>query len=192
MTTATEASVEHVPFKVRISKMGIADLREIASEEFGLNIDEKLKKEVVIDQLLRIYEEKTFSARSLNEKSAALFLTSDPNERMISVKFLPLDFSNAPIEFCYDGGHGIRDPKNPKKNPKGLSKVPRFKLIPGEIYKLPIVVIRHLESRTYRDSKPVFDPVSGMITGNIPVIKPRFMLQVVLTDDQLRELGTDL
>ncbi len=188
METATQAVGQ--TFRERITTLGIKELREIASEEFSLNVDEKLKKDVVIDQLIRIYEEKTSSARTLNEKSAALFLSADPNEKLVSVKFLPLDFPNASVKFVYDGGLGIRDAKNPKKNPKGLSRAARFNLIPSEVYKLPIRVIKHLEGLVYRDSKPIHDPVTGMITGNIPIIKPRFMLQVILSDEQMREMGT--
>ena len=71
--------------------------QSIADEEFGLTVDEKLKKEVIIDQLIRISEERSSEARTLNEQAAALFLSADPNERLINVKFLPQDFTNASI-----------------------------------------------------------------------------------------------
>lgn len=195
MENTVTQTVEYVPFRERIAMLNVKELRSIASEEFGLNIDEKLKKEIIIDQLIRIHEEKTASAKNLNEKSAALFISADKDERLVSVKFLNLEFPTASEEFCNDGGLGIRGTKNPKprlKPPYRLSKMPRFKLIPGEVYKLPIRIIRVLESLTYRDSKPIYDPVTGMITGNIPIIKPRFMLQVVLSDKQMQEMGTAL
>ena len=189
METATKA-IENVPFRDRIAKLSAKELRELADKEFALKVDEKLKKDVIIDQLIRIHEETASSARTLNEQSAALFISADKNERLVNIKFLPLDFPNAVVEFANDGGKGLRDSKNPKKNPTGLSKMPRFKLIPGEVYALPITIIRRLEKLVYRDSKPTYDPVTGMITGNMPIIKPRFMLQVVLSDEQMREMGT--
>jgi len=189
METGTQP-VENVSFKERISKLGIKELRDIAQEEFGLSVDEKLKKDVVVDQLIRVYEDKVTSAKTLNEQSAALFTIADPKERLVRVKFRPLDFPNAVEEFMCDGGLGIRDPKNPKKNPNGLSKMARFKLVPNEIYNLPVRIIRHLESKTFRDSKPIYDDNTGMIVGNKPIIKPRFMLQVILSDEAMRDMGT--
>ncbi len=191
MDTATKA-IEHVPFKERIAKLGLKELREVANVEFGLVVDEKLKIEVVKDQLLRIYEQNTSDAKTLNEQSAMLFEGVGANGKVVPVKFLPQDFPNAPVNFSNDCGFGIRDPKNPKRNPTGLSKVPVFKLIPGEVYNLPICVIRMLEGKTFRDSKPTYDLETGMINGNRPVIKPRFMLPVVLSDDAMREMGTNL
>ena len=191
MDTATKA-IENVPFRDRIAKLDKPALIAIADEEFSLKVDEKLTKVVIIDQLIRIYEETANSARTLNEKSAALFLSADKTERLVDVKFLPLDFPNAVVEFANDGGLGLRDPKNPKRNPNGLSKMPRFKLIPGEVYALPIRIIRALEKLIYTGSKPITDTNTGMITGNMPVIKPRFMLTPVLSDEQMREMGTTL
>ena len=193
-TTATQA-VEHVSFKDRISKMNEQQLRDLATDEFSVNIDGQLKKEAITKFLLEAYENSRTAAESLNRDSAQLFLDRDEDEPIIQTKFMPLDFPNAPVEFAYDGGDGVTGKGSPKLKPgqkKRLRQMPRFTLIPGETYKLPLSVIKHLEGLTYRDSKPVHDPVSGMITGNIPVIKPRFMLQTILTDAQLSEMSTTL
>ncbi len=195
METATKA-IENVPFRDRIAKLDESALRTLADEEFGLTIDGQLKKEAIVKQLVKIYEETTNAARTLNEQSAMLFLEADENERLIAVKFMPLDFPNAPVDFSNDGGLGLRGKKlgkGQKKPPnwdKGLRKMPVFKFIPGETYKLPIRLIKILEDLTFRGSKPQHDPVTGMISGNMPVIKPRFMLTPVLSDEQMREMGT--
>ena len=189
METSTQEAVQHVPFEERIKKLGKNELIAIAAEEFNLNIDDKLTKEVIRDQLIRCHEDQANSARSMNEKAASLFLQADKKEKLVSVKFLPQDFAHASVEFTNDGGHGIKDKRNPGRNPNGLLEMPRFLLIPGEVYKLPICIIKRLEGLTYRDSKPVFGE-AGMITGNIPILKARFLLQVQYSDDQLREMGT--
>lgn len=192
--TATQA-VEHVSFKDRISAMDEPQLRELASEEFNVTIDGQLKKDAIVKYLLDVYENTRKEAATLNKDSAQLFLDRNKDEPIIQIKFMPLDFPHAPVEFAYDGGYGVTGKGSPKLKPgqpKRLRQMPRFKFIPAEMYKLPLVVVKHLESLTYRDSKPKHDPVTGMIIGNIPIIKPRFMLQPVLTEDQLREMSTTL
>jgi len=190
MTDTATKAVEHTSFQDRIKAMDEAQLRKLASEEFNVTIDGQLKKDSIVDFLLKTYEVKRQQATILNKESAQLFLDANPNEPIIQVKFMPLDFPHAPIEFFNDGGLGIRGIKNKKKS--SLKRLPRFKLVPGETYKLPLLVIKYLEKLTYRDSKPVHDPNTGMITGNIPVIKPRFLLQVILSEEQLQEMSTTL
>ncbi len=185
--TATKA-IEHVPFADRIKNMTGKQLREMASEEFALDVAETVKPAAIREQLLRVYEQRTMEAKTLNEQAAQIFLNANPDEKVVSVKFLPLDFPHAVVDFSNDCGFGIRGPNNET----GLSKMPVFKLIPGEVYQLPVCVIRMLETKTFRDSKPTFDPVTGMIIGNTPIIKPRFMLQMVMSDEQMRAMGTTL
>ncbi len=191
MEQTSAKDVSYVTFADRLNSKDLTkkDLIAIGDKEFNVNIAESMQKSVVIDQLLRLYEETCNKARNMNEKSAALFLNADKNEKVVPVRFLPQDFAHASVECTPDCGKGIRDPKNPGRNPKGLSELPRFKLIPSEVYSLPICVIRFLESLTYRDSKPKYN-ADGFIEGNVPISKPRFILQIQYSDDQLRSMGT--
>ncbi len=188
-TSAQEVSYMTFADRLKNPDLTKKDLIALGEQEFNVNIAETMKKPVIIDQLLRIHEETCNKARNMNEKAAALFLNADENEKVVPVRFIPQDFAHASVEFTPDCGKGIRDPKNPERNPNGLSELPRFKLIPSEVYPLPICVIRFLESLTYRDSKPKYN-ADGFIEGNVPIIKPRFILQIQYSDDQLRSMGT--
>lgn len=189
-TTEVPKIPEITTFKERISGLKRAALVEIAKDEFQLNIDSKVKADVLRDTLQRVHEQRATSALEKNQAAAQLFLERDSNEQVVTVQFLPLEFPNNPLHFSWDGGFGITDRKNPKRNPNGLKRMPTFFLIPGEIYQLPICVIRHLEKQVYRDAKPIYDIVTGMQAGFEPIIKPRFMLRVLLPDAAMHELGS--
>lgn len=192
MTTATEAPQAPVftTFRERIKGLKRKELVEIAKDDFQLNVDEKIKDDVLKDLLMRCHEDRITTALEENQKASQVFLEANPKEQLLTIQFLPLDFPNNPLKFSYDGGYGIRNRKNPKKNLTGLSQMPKFFLIPGQIYQLPICVIKHLESMTCRDSKPEYDSQTGMIAGNIPIIKQRFMLRPILSDEAMANMGS--
>ena len=190
MSTTTEAPQTPVTFKERIKGKNKQELIKFASSEFQLNVDNKVDAEVIRDTLQRVHEERITIALEKNQAAAQVFLERDKNEKLLTVTFNPLEFPNNPLKFSYEGGYGVRDRKNPKRNPNGLSRVPTFFLIPGETYQLPLCVIDWLKSKTFRDNKPQFDTETGMQNGNIPIIKPRFMLNVVLSEAARNGLGT--
>ncbi len=190
MSTATQTTQLPPTFKERIKGMSKKELVPIAKDEFQLNVDDRVGVDVLRDTLQRVHEERISTAMEINQKAAQLFLERDKDEKLLTVIFLPLDFPNAPCKFSYDGGFGVRNRKDPKRNPNGLTRMANFFLIPGEKYQLPLCVINHLQSMTYRDNKPQFDQTTGMQNGNIPVIKPRFMLNPVLSDQAMSDLGS--
>jgi hypothetical protein len=190
MSTDTKPTQLPATFKERVKGLTRKELVVIADEEFQLNIDEKVKVDVLRDTLQRMHEEKITTALEINQAAAQLFLERDKDEKLLEVIFMPLDFPNAPCKFSYDGGYGIRNRKDPKKNPNGLSKMADFFLIPGEKYQLPLCVIDHLTSKVYRDNKPQYDSKTGMQNGNIPIIKPRCMLTPVLSNKAKNDLGS--
>jgi hypothetical protein len=174
----------------RIKGLNKKELIALASEEFQLTIENKVGVDAIRDTLQRVHESRITSAMETNQAAAQLFLERDPNEKLLAIAFQPLDFPKNPLKFSYDGGYGIRDRKNPQRNPNGLTRMANFFLIPGETYQLPLCVIEHLQKKTYRDNKPQFDATSGLQNGNIPVIKPRFMLNPVLSAETMSNLGT--
>lgn len=190
METATEAPQVPVTFRERIKGLKRKELVEIATDEFQLNVDSKVKEHTLRDTLIRAHEGRVTSALEINQAASQLFLERDSEEKLLTVQFLPLDFPNNPEKFSWDGGYGVRDRKNPKKNPTGMSKMANFFFIPGQTYQLPLCVIRHLEKLTYRDSKPQFDTVTGMISGNVPIIKQRFMLRPILSEEAMVGMGS--
>lgn len=177
-------------FMERIKGLNKKELIALASEEFQLTIENKVGVDAIRDTLQRVHESRITSAMETNQAAAQLFLERDPNEKLLAIAFQPLDFPKNPLKFSYDGGYGIRDRKNPQRNPNGLTRMANFFLIPGETYQLPLCVIEHLQKKTYRDNKPQFDATSGLQNGNIPVIKPRFMLNPVLSAETMSNLGT--
>lgn len=190
METATEAPQVPVTFRERIKELKRKELVEVAKDEFQLTVDSKVKEHTLRDVLIRAHEERVTSALEKNQAAAQLFLERDPDEKLVTVQFFSREFPNNPEKFSWDGGYGIRDRKNPKKNPTGLSKMANFFLIPGQTYQLPICVIKHLEKLVYQDSEPISDPITGMVQGNKPIIKARFLLNRIIPEETMRQLGT--
>jgi hypothetical protein len=190
--TATKA-IDFVPFEKQIADLDRDKLLDIATKQFNVTIDVSMKAEAIRKFLLDTHKGIKKQASQLNAESCKLFIEHDPNERLVRVKFIPLEFANNPLDFNYDGGYGVKakgGTKLKKGQVKRLRKMPTFKLVPGETYKLPYCVVKRLESLTTRDYKAVHDTETGMLKGQIPVIKPRFMLVPVLTDEQMLQMGT--
>lgn len=190
MDTATEAPQVPVTFMERIKDLSRKQLIEIAKEEFQLTVDSKVEVATLRDTMQRVHEERVTSAMEENQAAAKIFLLRDPDEVLLNVTFQPHDFPNNPLKFANDCGYGVRDRKNPGRNPKGLSKMPTFFLIPGQSYYLPLCLITILKKLTYRDSQPQHDQESGMISGNVPIIKQRFTFVPVLSPETMKGLGT--
>jgi hypothetical protein len=187
--------IEQQSFNSRIKAADEETLRAIGSDEFGVNFDTTLNKKTMETILLDMYKHVKAEAKLMNKQSAQLFLDRDKDEPIIQVKFLPQEFANAPLEFCYDGKYGVDGKGGTKVKPgqkKRLKKMPRFKLVAGESYKLPIVVVEHLQSLVTRDNKAKIDPESGMVIGNMPVIRSRFLVPPDISSDRMKELQTTL
>ncbi len=190
METATEAPEVPVTFMERVKGLNRKQLTEIATEEFQLNIDSTVKQDTLRDTLIRVHEERITSAMEQNQAAAQIFLLRDSDEVLLNVTFRVHDFPNNPLKFSNDCGYGVRDRKDPKRNPTGLSKMPKFFLIPGQSYYLPLCLINILEKLTYRDGEAQKDRETGMVSGTKPIIKQRFTFVPVLDQDTLRGLGT--
>jgi hypothetical protein len=177
----------------RLLKMSKLELIQVAKEEFQLDVDGRLKEDTIIREILHQNTAQKQQAKEQTLESTRLVVNTD--DPLVTVLFMPLDFPNAPVEFNYDSGRGvIGQGLNPAqvteaKERGALEKMPHYHLFPGQIYDLPMSVIKHLKGLTFRDSVPVIDSQTGMITGNKPVIKPRFSLDVQLTDEQYRKVG---
>ena len=190
MGTATEAPQVPVTFMERTKDLDRKQLLEIAKEEFQLNVDKKIDVATLRDALIRAHEERVTSAMEQNQAAAQIFLERDPKEVLLNVTFQPNDFPNNPLKFANDAGYGVRDRKNPGRNPTGLSKMPVFFLIPRQDYYLPLCIIDILKKKVCYDSEPQIDTETGMISGNRPIIKQRFSFTPVLSPETLRGLGT--
>jgi len=160
-----------------------AELIKYADTALGFKIDDKLTKVVIIENILKIDASRKSEAQKVNEESLAVAVSeADPE---ITVRFYNMETSGADLEFAYSGKRGMYGPNNPK----GFKKCPRYHLFPGVVVKLAYSVYEHLSSLTYVTHKTVWDPETGNIKGNIPIVKPRFLLQPIFTKEQLVKLN---
>ena len=176
-----------IPLEKQVNAMAKPELIQYM-ESLGFNVDRRLSDKNIRDNILKVVADRKNNATAMNEESfQATVSEEDP---MIKVRFFNLETPNIDIEFALPGKRGMYGPKFIKDgkeygNPKGHRKCPKYHLFPGEEVKLAYSVFEHLESLTFATHKTVFDPVTGMIKGNIPVIKPRFILQPVITREDL-------
>jgi hypothetical protein len=182
---------ESLPLKDRLEAMTKKELVAKA-DEMGFQIDARLKPETIIKNLLKVDADRKVQASELNKKSFAATVSKDDPE--ITVKFFNMIFPNTALEFSYPGPRGMYGKeytKGGKKfgNPKGHKKCPQYRLFPGEVVKLAYSVYEHLTSLTFVTHKTIWDEVTGNIKGNIPIVKPKYILQPILTKEQLIKLN---
>lgn len=175
-----QASVsDAIPLREKLKAMTKEQLIQYADEAFALTVDARLKTETIIEKLLEIENGVKQQANKLNKESALMAETD--NDPVVDVIFHRMDFPEADLEFSFSGKRGMRG----TENPKGFAKCPSYHLWPGETYSIPWSVKEHLESLTFTTHKPVIDPVSGLQSGVIPIVKPRFVLQLKMTKEQV-------
>lgn len=168
-----------VPLQKELEGMNKRQLIQYANEQMGYTIDEKLTKEAIVTALVQLDDNRKMEAQKVNRESTAKAVSeTDP---AIKVQFYNMESPTADLEFAYPGPRGMRGPVNKK----GFSKCPVYHLFPGQITELPYSVIEHLEGLTFTTHQPHFDPMTGMQDGAIPVIKPRFILKIILTKEQM-------
>jgi hypothetical protein len=174
---------EALPLSKQLEVMTKAELIKYADTALGYQIDDKLTKPVIIENILKIDASRKTDAQKVNEESLAAAVSEDDPE--ITVRFYNMETSGADLEFAYSGKRGMYGPKNKQ----GFKKCPRYHLFPGETVKLAYSVYEHLSSLTYVTHKTVWDTNTGNIKGNIPIVKPRFLLQPIFTKEQLFKLN---
>lgn len=178
---------ESIPLKDQLASMGKSQLVKYM-EDLGYNVDLRLSEKSIRENILKIIADRKNDARKTNEDS--LEMTVDKKDPMIEVRFFNLETPNVDVEFSYSGKRGMYGPTYMLKgkkygNPNGHKKCPKYHLFPGETVKLAYSVYEHLIGLTFVTHKTVFDPQTGMIQGNIPIIKPRFILQPIFSKEDI-------
>ena len=196
---ATIAQRASVTLAQRLEKMSKDEMIVFASEEMGLQVDPNLEEDVIREKLLTIEAQQKSNARNINAGSLAMtmalverrnasgkpkFKTVDPP---LQARFYNNESPLADVEFSTTEPYGFRG----EKNKYGFSKCPSWHLFHGEVYTLPASLIEHLKSLTYITAKPVIDPQTGMQHGTIPVVKNRFILEYMLTREQLALISAE-
>lgn len=190
--TPIESDVsEAVPIKTQLDSMEKPELIKYM-EGLGYNIDRRLSEKTIKENILKIIADRKNNAAMKNK--ASLDMTVSKDDPMIKVRFFNLESANTDIQFSYAGKRGMYGPKymrDGKKygNPNGHRKCPTYHLFPGETVELAYSVYEHLMDLTFVTHKTVFDPVSGMIQGNIPIIKPRFILQPIFSKEDILNIN---
>ena len=182
---------ESLPLEQQLEGMTKVELIKYL-ENLGCNVDGRLSEKTLKENILKIDTDRKGNARKTNED--ALEKTVSDDDPMIEVRFFNLETPNIDVEFSFPGKRGMYGPKFIKDdktygNPKGHKKCPKYHLFPGELVKLAYSVYEHLTSLTFVTHKTVFDPVTGMIRGNIPIIKPRFILQPVFSKEDIVKIN---
>lgn len=173
---------ESVPLKVQLDNMNKNQLIKYM-ESLGYNVDKRLSEKTLRENILSIDSDRKGNAKKINEDSFEMTVSeADPP---IEVRFFNLESPNTDVEFAYSGNRGMRGPVNKK----GYKKCPVYHLFPGEAVKLAYSVYEHLIGLTYVTHKTVFDPQTGMIQGNIPIIKPRFILQPIFSKEDIMNIN---
>ncbi len=182
---------ESIPLKDQLEGMNKSQLIKYM-ENLGYNVDMRLSEKSLKENILKIVGDRKNDARKTNED--ALGMTVREDDPMIEVRFFNLETPNIDVEFAFPGKRGMYGPSYTVKgekygNPNGHKKCPKYHLFPGETVKLAYSVYEHLISLTFMTHKTVFDPQSGMIQGNIPIIKPRFILQPIFSKEDIMNIN---
>lgn len=178
---------EALPLEKQLEGMNKSQLTKYM-ENLGYNVDKRLADKTIRENILLVVAERKNNAAKLNQESLKATVSED--DPMIEIRFFNLESPNTDLEFSFPGKRGMFGPEFTQDgkifgNPKGHRKCPKYHLFPGESTKLAYSVYEHLESLTFVTHKTVFDPITGMIQGNIPIIKPRFILQPIISKEDL-------
>lgn len=178
-TQAVQSDVsESIPLSEQLKAMDREQLVKYA-DDIGYKIDGRVKEETIREGILSISTDRVKKAAEVNAVSLKQAVSEEDPE--IEVKFFNLQSPGADLEFAYSEPRGMFGPENKK----GHKKCPRYHLFPGTVTKMAYSVYDHLQGLTYVAHKTVWDTKTGMITGTIPIIKPRFILQPIFTKKQL-------
>ena len=184
MMEAVQSDVsEALPLAEQVKAMTKTELIKYADGVLGYKMDDKLSAAVIRENILKIETDRKHQASQLNAESLAVVV--DDSDPEITIKFFNMESSGTDIEFSYSEPRGMHGPVNKK----GYKKCPRYHLFPGETVKMAYSVYEHLTSLTYVTHKAVFDQLTGNVKGNIPIVKPRFVLQPIFTKEQLTKLN---
>ncbi|HUW44883.1 MAG TPA: hypothetical protein VMW50_03715 [Dehalococcoidia bacterium] len=171
-----------------------------ADTKMGVKVDDSLELNTIKEKLLIVEAAKKNDARAKNAKSIEMTMALDAKREraartsktlkyeanpLIQVKFHFIQHVGADLEFATSEPYGLSGPVNKY----GFKREPSYHLFHGETYQLPLAIVEHLQSKTFMAHKPILDPVTGMQNGSIPIIKPRFILEVKLSRAQYLELG---
>ena len=175
---------DNVQLKTRLEAMKKDQLIKFGADEFNLKIEPVLTEKVIIENLLKLDNARKSEATKDNETSLKKTISQD--DPPITVKFFNLQSPEEVLNFSFAGPKGRRGPVNKT----GHKKCPSYKFYPGETYTVALSVKEHLESLMFTHYKTVVDKVTGHVAGTVATMKPKYILNPVITKEQLISLQT--
>lgn len=186
----------------QLERMTKDEMIDYADRSMGLTVDPALDVQTVKERLLVAENSRKNNARETNAQSLANTMELDRKCRehadkdkkfsykenpMVTIRFWFMQHPGADIEFIFTDPYGFRGPRN--KFGFNIADAPHYRLFHGETYVLPYAVVEHLKNQTYVTHKTIIDPATGMIGGNIPILKPRFLCEPIISKEQWVDLA---
>jgi len=184
-----------------------AGLIKYANDNFSLTVDSSLDPQTIKENLLRVHASQKNNARDMNRKSLQMTMAIDAKRKKaaeawatdkrvkklfdyvpnppVEVKFYFMQHVGANVELANREPYGAEGPVNKF----GFRHAPRYNLFHGEMYVLPLLLVKHLRTLTYVTHKPVIDPATGLQNGTIAMVKPRFVFEYMHSDEDLLALA---
>ena len=189
-----------------LDRLDAAQLIAYADDKFSLTVDPALDPQTIKENLLRIYGSMKNNARETNKASLQMTIALDQKRKKawdkwenaadkrtvkkppftyqhnppIEVRFLFRQHPNANVEFANTHPYGFAG----KENQFGFKRAPKYNLYSDEMYVLPLLLVQEMRKKTYTTHKAVIDSATGMQHGSIPIIRPRFMFERIITAEQ--------
>lgn len=193
-----------------LDRLDLAGLIKYADENFSLTVDPSLDPQTVKETLLRIHSSQKNNARDKNRKSLQMTMVLDAKRKAafdkwakdkrvktppftyvpnppVEVKFYFMQHVGANVEFANSEPYGFTAKGGTNKF--GFKVAPQYNLFHGEMYVLPLLLVKHLRTLTYVTHKPIIDQATGLQNGTIAIIKPRFVLEYMHSDADLAALA---
>jgi hypothetical protein len=192
-----------------LDRLDMQGLIKYADQNLGLTVDPSLDPQTIKETLLRVHASQKNNARDMNRKSLQMTMALDAKRKEayekfskdgrkkkpfeyvpnppVEVKFYFMQHVGANVEFTCTEPYGFTGKDGPNKF--GFKVAPRYNLFHGELYVLPLLLVKHLRTLTYVTHKPVIDPATGLQNATIAIVKPRFVLEHMISDTDLARLA---
>ena len=194
-----------------LDRLDTAGLIAYADDKFSLTVDPALDPQTIKEELLRIHASMRNSARETNRTSLQVTMALDQKRKKVwdawlngdkrnkkpffgyepnppvEVKFFFMQHVGANCEFANTHPYGFTAQGG--ENKFGFKRAPKYNLFHGEMYVLPLLLVQELRKQTYKAHKPVIDRDTGLQNGSIPIIKPRFVFEHMISTEELVALS---
>ncbi len=193
--------MEVLPISQQLEVMSKEQLINYADTRMGLKVDSSLDPQTIKEELLRIMTAQKNSAREINKQSLDMTMALDKTRKLTAkgwdgrTKNKPFEYKANPaiqVKFFFNQHPGVNEEfanshpygMSGEVNKFGFKKCPKYNLFHGETYVLPLLLIRHLEQKIFVTHKTILDPVTNMVLGVTPILKPRFVFQQFVSDEE--------